>query len=85
MDRAAEINHRKIDNYETKVDRYLSGEKAEDFYKIGGSTVSPDKLKILFDDPSEQRKAQFDQVHGPGAANLELSRFRRAKQRRGED
>jgi len=83
MDRAAEINHRKIDGYETKVDRYLSGEKAEDFYKIGGSTVPQEKLQILLTEPTDQRKAQFNDVYGPGAAELELARFKRAQDRKG--
>jgi hypothetical protein len=83
MDRAAAINHRKIDGYESKVDRYLSGEKAEDFYKIGGSTVPQEKLQILLTEPTDQRKAQFNDVYGPGAAELELARFKRAQDRRG--
>jgi hypothetical protein len=83
MDRAAEINHRKIDSYESKVDRYLSGEKAEDFYKIGGSTVPQEKLQILLTEPTDQRKAQFNDVYGPGAAELELARFKRAQDRKG--
>jgi len=86
MDRAAEINHRKIDSYEAKIDRYLSGEKAEDFYKTsGGTVVPPDKLKILLDDPSASNKAFFNETYGPGAAELQLSRFRRAQQRQGKD
>jgi hypothetical protein len=83
MDRAAAINHRKIDGYESKVDRYLSGEKAEDFYKTGGSTVPQEKLQILLTEPTDQRKAQFNDVYGPGAAELELARFKRAQDRKG--
>jgi len=83
MDRAAEINHRKIGDYEAKIDRYLSGEKAEDFYKIGGSTVPQEKLQILLTEPTDQRKAQFNDVYGPGAAELELARFKRAQDRKG--
>jgi hypothetical protein len=81
MDRAAEINHRKIGDYEGRIDRYLSGEKAEDFYKTGGSRVPQEKLQILLTEPTDQRKAQFNDVYGPGAAELELARFKRAQDR----
>jgi len=84
MDRAAELNHKKIDNYEAKIDRYLSGEKAEDFYKVGGGLIPEAKVKVLLENPTDQTKAQFNEVYGPGAAELQISRFRRAQERSGK-
>ena len=88
MDRAAEINHRKINSYEEKVDRYLSGEKAELNYKTSSATIPRDKLEMFLKNASgpdaEQHKKFFNDVYGPGAAELEIARLKRAQRRQGK-
>ena len=83
MDRAAEINHRKINSYEEQVDHYLSGEPAELRYRSSHGPTGPGShIKMLTDaqaDPTQAAKvrAQFDEAYGPGAADLELARIER--------
>jgi hypothetical protein len=88
MDRAAEINHRKINSYEEQVDHYLSGEPAELRYRSSHGPTAPGlHIKMLMDaqqDPTKaaQVQAQFDEAYGPGAAELELARVERLAKKR---
>jgi hypothetical protein len=87
MDRAAEINHMKINRYEEQVDKYLGGHPQELRYTTNARPTAPaDHLKLLIDsqqdpDKASSTKAYFDKTYGPGAADLELGRFERAQRR----
>jgi hypothetical protein len=88
MDRAAEINFRKINRYEDYIDRTLSGEPSELKYRSShGPTAPGEHIKMLMDaqaDPAKgpQIRAYFDKTYGPGAAELELARVERLARRR---
>jgi hypothetical protein len=83
MDQAAAINHRKINAYEAKVEAFLGGEPIELQYRSShGPTAPGPHIKMLMDaqaDPvkAAQTKTHFDEVYGPGAADLELARVER--------
>lgn len=87
MDRASEINNRKINRYEEMHHHDLSGEKQELRYATNARpTAPPDHLKLLIDsqkdpDRADAIKAYFDKTYGPGAADLELGRIERARRR----
>ena len=71
------------------VHQYLAGHPQELNYATNPRpTAPPDKIKLLVDSQQDPAKAEvyrryFDEIHGPGAADLEISRFKRAQQRRG--
>jgi hypothetical protein len=83
MDQAAAINHRKINTYEAKIEAFLGGEPIELQYRSShGPTAPGPHIKMLMDaqaDPvkAAQTRAHFDEVYGPGAAELELARVER--------
>ena len=89
MDRAAAINNAKINRYEEKVDKYLGGHPQELNYATNARPVAaPDKLKLLLESQADPSKADamrtyFDEKYGPGAAELEIARFKRAQSRKG--
>jgi hypothetical protein len=84
MDRAAEINHRKINKYEDYVEKTLGGLPVELRYRSTHGPTAPakhiDMLMKDANDPSALR--EFDEKYGPGAAELELARVKRLQLRR---
>jgi hypothetical protein len=88
MDRAAEINFRKINRYEDYIDKTLGGLPVELKYRsTHGPTAPADKIDLLMKAQADPTKADayrgyFDQIYGPGAAELELARVERLNRRR---
>jgi hypothetical protein len=88
MDRASEINFRKINRYEEYVDKTLGGLPVELKYRsTHGPTAPADKIEMLYQSQSDPQKAPvmrkyFDEIYGPGAAELELARVQRLNARR---
>jgi hypothetical protein len=83
MDRASEINNRKINRYEDYIEKTLGGlpGTAELRYRSTHGPTAPAKhIQMLMDDPSAAR--EFDEKYGPGAAELELARVKRLQLRR---
>lgn len=88
MDRAAEINNRNIDQYESQVERYLRGHPQESYYQTHSRPIAPEAdIKGLVEaqkDPAQAaaHRFYFDRAYGPGAAALEISRAARAERAR---
>jgi hypothetical protein len=96
MDRAAEINNTRINRYEDLVHNFL-GEGSPhgvhpqaSYYATNPLPTAPgDKLKMFLDtqkgDPGQAalHKIYFDQAYGPGSADLEIARAKRAARRSG--
>jgi hypothetical protein len=88
MDRAAEINFRKINRYEDYVDKTLGGLPVELRYRsTHGPTAPAAKIDMLMQAQSDPAKAElyrkyFDDIYGPGSAELELARVERLQRRR---
>ena len=87
MDRSAEINNMKVNKYEDMVDKYLGGHPQELNYATNPRPVAPpDHINKLLTTPPEQSTAMrkfFDEVYGPGAAELEIKRHERRQRRSG--
>jgi len=88
MDRAAEINFRKINRYEDYVEKTLGGLPVELRYRsTHGPTAPADKIDLLMKAQADPQKGEvyrkyFDEIYGPGAAELELARVQRLNTRR---
>lgn len=88
MDKAAEINFRTINRYEDYVQKTLGGTPLELQYRsTHGPTAPPEKIAMLYQSQADPQKAlvyrkYFDEIYGPGAAELELGRVQRLAQRR---
>jgi hypothetical protein len=89
MDQASKINNMSIQRYEDKIDHFLAGHPQELNYTTNSKPVAPpDKVRLLLESQRDPTKADamrsyFDERYGPGAADLEITRFSRAQRRGG--
>jgi hypothetical protein len=76
--------HNKIDAFEERRHVRVGGTPLEaDFQLTTKPIASPDKIKILLDRKDDPNIVEhFNNTYGPGSAQLEINRARRAAERR---
>jgi hypothetical protein len=75
--------HSKIGNYEDLREHYLRGDPQHRMFKVDAPAIAtPEVRKALIDNQNRPDViAEFDRMHGPGAAKLEIARHKRRMER----
>jgi len=79
LDIMQEDMHRKVNNYEDLRETYLRGDPQHRIFKVPAPDIgTPEVRKALIDNQNRPDViAEFNRMHGPGAAELEIARHKR--------